>query len=511
MRFTDFKYLPNIFEMASDALDGLKTALAGKIKELPADEATIKTLREIEDLLRDTNAGGRVGLIKKDLKSIEDPAVHKAQQILARFIVSIDGTPEQRNELFDLWRKDQLVNKEQLFSGDRVGFAEVFNGYGPNPVITELVDNLMRIMTNGHGKGEFALSVLSKSINKPVGSKGDLVLTWKGRQYQVEVKTSDIGDSTVNPETGEEKKGSLSSARFGDQEVTVADGYHAAALELNDFVSARGQYKTRKGYKLSGIGGYGVNLNKAIDFVTNCTPEEKTKFMAMARKCISLIFGKFPTDKPVRSEYKIRLKKNINSILGAIEAGDNGGAAQAYSVANFNYYMAKKHDDGVLFISIPNGTFVWYNNAEDLEQKGLRLHSDTISISATADVGRAVYPQMYVNPTTFGANTAAKELKKLKFTKKTDADKFKQSMIDWVGRIARKRNITNSRLIITMGTFAYTLRMAGYETADIISALEDKYPQFKKPAPRQIQPVQTTPAENPEEVPAEAEPQPTTV
>jgi len=506
MRFTDFKFLP-LLEMAIDALDSLKTVLAGKIKELPADEATIKTLREIEDLLRDANAGGRIGLINKDLKSIPDSAVHKAQQVLARFIVSIDGTPEERNELFELWRNDQLVNKEQLFSGDRVGFAEVFNGYTTNPIIRELVDNLMRVMANGHGKGEFALSVLSKSINKPAGSKGDLVLTWNKREYQVEVKTSDVGDTKVDPETGEEKKGSVSSARFGDQEVTVADGYHAAALELNDFVSARGQYKTRKGYKLSGIGGYGVNLNKAIDFVNNCTPQEKTKFMTLARKCISLIFGKFPNDKGVRGEYKIRLKKNINSVLGAIEAGDNGGAAQAYSVANFNYYMAKKHDDGVLFISIPNGTFVWYNNAEELTQKGLRLHSDTISISATADVGRAVYPQMYVNPTTFGRETASKALNKLKIGKKTDMEQFKQNMVTWAGKLARIRNVTNQRVIQGMAVEAVRLRLEGQDTDSIIAALEEKYPQLKVPVPRAITPQATTTP--PAEQSIAAEPQPT--
>ena len=44
--------------MAADAVDSLKQALATQIRTLPSDDQSIKTLREIEDLLRDVNAGG---------------------------------------------------------------------------------------------------------------------------------------------------------------------------------------------------------------------------------------------------------------------------------------------------------------------------------------------------------------------------------------------------------------------------------------------------------------------
>jgi hypothetical protein len=274
-------------------------------------------------------------------------------------------------------------------------------------------------------------------------------------------------------------------------------------------VSATGQFKTRKGYKIGGVGGYGVNLNKAVDFVQNATPQDKTKFMALARKCISLIFGHFPSDKPVRSEYRIRVKKNINELLNAIESGDANAAASAYSVANFNYYMAKKHDDGVLFVNLYQKTFVWYGSAEELTSKGLRLHSDTISISATKDVGRAVYPQMYVNPTTFGGDQAEKQLKKLKFGKKTDELQFQQAMVDWVSQLAAKRGIRNQRLITAMGKEAAELRKTGVSTADVIANLEQKYPQLAVPKPRDIptpQPLRQEPEAG--KVPAEQEPQP---
>lgn len=494
MRFTDLKTLSNsLFEMAAAALDDLKSVIASKIKELPADEGTVKTLREIEDLLRDVNAGGRMGLINKDLASVDDPAVNASQRMLARYIMSIESTPEERNELFTLWRKDALVNKKQLFSGDRVSFAEVFNGYSNNKLIEELVNDVMEVNRLGHGKGEFGLNVLSKSINYPEGTKGDLILNWNGKTYQVEVKTSSVTVS-VDPETGKEKV-SKSSARFGDQEVSPAVGFEQAGKELNDFVSGTGAYKNRKGFKISGLSGYGVNLNKAVNFMQNSTPEDQKKFMGLARKCISLIFGNFPKDKPARKDYTVRLKKNVNEILDAIESGNAQQAAQAYARASFNYYMARKHDDGVLYIDLGAKTFVWYNSAEALREKGLRFHADTISISATKDPGRAVYPQIYVEPSTFGGERAGKELKKLKVGKRTNMEEFKTQMLGWATRFANIRNVTNQRIIHKMAIRAIEMRLQGLETEDIINTLEQEIPQLQVAKPRQLtqQPAQTTP------------------
>lgn len=488
MRFTDFKFLP-LLEMAIDALDGLKSIIASKIKELPADEATIKTLREIEDLLRDVNAGGRKGLVDKDLKSIDDPIVHKSHKVLARYILSIDATPEQRNEFFSMWKADTLINKDQLFSGERVGLSEVFNGYDTNPLIQEFIDDLMKVNALGHGKGEFALNVLSKSINAPVNGKGDLLVKYNKQTLAVEVKTADI-----------DEKGKLSSARFGDQEVRPAEGWEQAARKLNDFVRATGEFKGRKGYK-SALPGSGLNLKLAVDFYQNLTAQERTQFMSMCREVLNLIFGK----SIKRKDYGIRLKKNINSILASIEAGDTDEATQSYSRASFNYYMAKKEDDGVLFINLSDKTFVWYNSAESLKEKGLRLHANTIYLTGTSDPARTAYPQIFVQPTTFGGETAGKELNKMKIGKKTDMEEFKQNMIAWAGKLARMRGVNNQRVINGMAVDAVKLRIEGQDTNAIIAALEEKYPQLKVPVARQIKTTTTAPAQEPS---IAAEPQP---
>lgn len=498
MRYTEFRTLPRLFEMAADVVDNLKLALADKIKTLPADNATIKTLREIEDLLRDVNAGGRKGLIFKDLQTIDDPAVHAAQKDIARYIMSIDGTPEERNELFKLWRSDNLVNKEQLLSGDDVAFDEVFNGYGTNPVITELVDTLMNVATLGHGKGEFALNVFSKSISKPTDGKGDLKIEFKGKMLQVEVKTASE-TVTVDPETQKEKR-STSSARFGDHQVRPAGGWDTAARELNDFVRASGKFKSRKGFRMK-VPGSGLSLASAIEFYQNVTAGDQREFASKLADVVKLIFGDVEGG---RKKYVVRLNNNIETIIDYITAGDLAGAKQAYSNASFNYYMARKHDDGVLYVSLVNKTFVWYDSAESLTGKGLRLHADSIYLTGVNDPGRTAYPQIYVQPTTFGGNQATSQLSQIAKTKKAQSDPdFGAKVANWTADFTRQRNITDPELQTKISTAVVNFLAGGLTTQEIVPELEKYFPQLRVKVARTAQPK---PAVQPAPTAAPAQP-----
>jgi hypothetical protein len=77
-------------------LEAFKATIASRIKELPPDDATVKALKEIEDLLKHVHAGGKMGFINGELQRIPDPQVTKHQKELARYIMSLDMTPEQR-------------------------------------------------------------------------------------------------------------------------------------------------------------------------------------------------------------------------------------------------------------------------------------------------------------------------------------------------------------------------------------------------------------------------------
>ena len=64
----------------SAQLSNLQQVIGKKIKSLPQTEEAFKTLKEIEDLLQNVNAGGRIGLINSVLSEIPDESVRAAQR-----------------------------------------------------------------------------------------------------------------------------------------------------------------------------------------------------------------------------------------------------------------------------------------------------------------------------------------------------------------------------------------------------------------------------------------------
>lgn len=360
------KFINIITEAASDdALAQMKTVIAGKIKDLPADDDTIKALREIEDLLRHVHAGGKVGMIKTELARIDDPTVLAAQKDLARYILSMDMTPEHRDELFTLWRSDKLVNCTALLGKGKKDFSQIITSYSTNPAIRELVNDVMRISALGQGKGEFGLSVLSKNINKQEG-KGDLSINNRA----IEVKTTDGG-----------------AGRFTDQEVRPGAGFESAARQLDTFVRQYQPNLAKSGGNLGDLVGFYETLATNPD-----TTKEAAEYLKLVEDVIALIFK----------------GENIAPIMSAFKAGDFNNTIQEYAKTNFNYYMGKKKDEGVLYIGLGKDPImtVFFKNANELEESGLRLHAGTAYITSIADV-RLPYPQIAIVDTTFGANAAA--------------------------------------------------------------------------------------------------------
>lgn len=339
-------------------VDAVKAALAAKIKTLPPSDESIKTLREIEDLLRHVHAGGKMGYINTELGKIQDPTVLAAQRLIARYVLSLDMTPDQREELFKLWREDRLVDRKKLLSGKKLIVSDIITSYNSNPAIKELVDDLMSISFLGQGKGEFGLSVLSKNISKQEG-KGDLLIDGK----DIEVKTTDAG-----------------AARFSDQEVTVGQGYEQAAIDLNNFL-------TQQGYVVKGSG---LNLPTAVTISQGLDPKKKPEYI----KLVDAVIG------------KIFQGENVKPIVDAIESGNLSNTLKFYAETNFNYYISKKKDEGVLYIGLDKTPpmFVFFRKASDLINQGLRLHISTAYITNIKDVRRMAYPQTEIKGTTRSAS-----------------------------------------------------------------------------------------------------------
>lgn len=363
-----------------DQLEMMKSVLASKIKELPPDDATAKALKEIEDLLKHVNAGGKLGIINGELQSIQDESVTAAQKMLARYILSIDMTPEQRDELFGLWRTDKLIKHSVLLGKGQKDFSQIVTSYDSNPAIKELVNDLMRVAALGQGKGEFGLSVLSKKINKP--EKGDLLIG----NRKIEAKTTDGG-----------------AGRFTDQEVRPAEGFEMAARNLNAYC---------KSLKVN-LPKSGLSMAQAVALSVSLADDKKqqAQFLKLTGEVIKIIFGGKDADAEA-----------VKQIVAAIKEGNQGNALQEYAKASFNYYMSKKDDEGVLYMNLTTDpiTTVFFKDADELAGSKLRLHSGTVYITSIADV-RLPYPQMEIIGTTFGANAAAKAAKAAAKANKTAA------------------------------------------------------------------------------------------
>ncbi len=380
-------------KIAPDELAAMKAVIAGKIKSLPDDDATAKALREIEDLLRNVNAGGKLGIINGELQSIKDDSVTAAQKLLARYILSVDMTPDQRDELFDLWRRDKLVKRNVLLGKGKKNFSDIITSYSTNPAIKEISNDLMRITALGQGKGEFGLSVMSKNISKP--EKGDLLIG--GRK--IEAKTTEGG-----------------AGRFTDQEVRPGKGFEAAANALNDFVTERGV----------SLPASGLGLNAAVDFGQQLEGKDKTQYFKLVENVIKLIFG----------------GRDVSEVMTAIKDGNQNQAKAEYAKASFNYYMSKKDDEGVLYINLTTDpiTTVFFKTADELAGSALRLQMKGAYITATADV-RLPYPQMDIVDTSFGANAAAAAAKKAEKEAKALAKAQAKSAPKAPGQVAKTSSV----------------------------------------------------------------------
>jgi len=362
---TDIRKLINLIKINESAVDDrqlahLKTIISGKIKELPPDDGTIKALREIEDLLRHVNAGGKLGMINGELEKVDDPTVHAAQKDLARYLLSMEMTPEQREDLFSLWRSDKLVKHNVLTKIGKSDFSKIITNYDKNPAIKEFVNDMMRISALGQGKGEFGLNVLSKRINKQEG-KGDLNIA--GRS--IEVKTTDGG-----------------AGRFTDQEVRPGNGFEKVARELFGLLQPYQKKLTKSGMNLE-------NIIQLVEIMSG-NPDMKKEvanIVSLIEKSVTLIFA----------------GEDVSKILAAIKQGNSNLAKQEYAKTSFNYYMNKKNDEGVLYISLVKDPImtVFFKNANDLAASGLRLHAGTIYITSVDDV-RLPYPQLEIVDTSAG-------------------------------------------------------------------------------------------------------------
>lgn len=353
----------------SDPLYSLKLAVANKIKDLPFDDDTKKALDEVEDILdsvkpfKQGGRRGRFGTIDAALDDIamDDSEVAAAKKMLAKYVLSIDMTKEERADLFGLWKSGKLVNVEQLLKVGHHTFADVITGYD-KPYIRELVSDLSTVESLGVGKGEFLFAVLSPRITKST-AKGDLVVDG---EKSIEVKTYD-----------------KSGGRFYDREVKPSSGYLSA---VNTFLNKYRDTITQMFGKK--IPKTGLNLMSVMDIRMGLKQNPETAKLGAEidtdiDNLLGMIFPEMDTSK----------------ISQAIKANNLNLAKQEYAKTNFDYYTKIKQDFGTLSINLttkpPSMTF--FKTADDLVRLGMRFHADTIFLVSTNE--QEAYPKIRITPT----------------------------------------------------------------------------------------------------------------
>jgi hypothetical protein len=338
-------------------VSSLKAQLAGKIKELPTDAASMRLLHEIEDLLNTVGAASRSEYVDDQLTQINDPDVNSARKLIARFVLSLEANPKDRQALMTAWKADKLVNIKKMLTPGQHTISDLIIGYDSNPAIKEITDGLAGVADYGLGKGEFLLSVFSKKISK--ASKGDLLIKGVGT---LEVKTQDAR-----------------AARFGDQQVRVTNQYIPA---VNKFTEVFNDEITQLNVNTK----TGINIDNLSRIYDTSDTKKRTQFKKILNTVIANIFPKSP-------EY-------VGAIVDNIMAGNVSQAKQKYAQAGLNNYIAQKDDVGILYFNLSNDPFTvtFFNDNQSLNQGGLRLHIST-AYPISTDPQRAAYPQTAITQT----------------------------------------------------------------------------------------------------------------
>ena len=416
----------------STQLSNLQQVIGKKIKSLPQTEEAFKTLKEIEDLLQNVNAGGRIGLINSVLSQIPDETVRAAQRELARYIAGIDMSPTDRADLFAKWKGDTLINHQLLLTPGKHTFAEIVNGYNSNPAIKELTDDLSRVMGYGHGKGEFVLNVFSAKIGKGEENKGDLVIDGKS----IEVKTTDVG-----------------GARFGDQEVKPGSDYFSAVANFeNTIIKPLGQKFAKSG----------INVGTIQQLYQTST--DKKLFAKLIKPVVK---GLYP-------------EADTSAALAALLSTNYNAAKQEFAKVSLDNYLKQKKDYGVLYIDIsknPN-IFIFFRNNDELNAAGFRLDISTQYL-VTYDTQR-VAAQFTIQPS---SRLSAEKLQSIIPTNtKIDAgidQKIMTKITNWVREYADTRNVVDPKILEKIDKSTYDLAVKGLSAKDIVANLEKTYPVLK--------------------------------
>jgi len=402
---------------ASDPLYSLKLNITNKIKDLPPSEQTKNELDEIEDIITHAYTGShRKDAAEKEFNSFYDIDVKKASKMLAGYIMAMKAPIESKKQMLTLWKDHEegggLINLDALTSGSH-SMSDVVKLYGKNPAITELADTLIQVDSQGKGKGEFMLKVMSPFIKAGAGGKGDIEIDNFGK---VEIKTNNSSparftDRKVKPTSTytknaedfikkykdyfkgapqpEVKKAKPKAAKnIQNPQTNNLPGEPMGAPPANGTVPANNQIQATPNIvptgaqiqegRAAGIGVSisGINMDSLL-YLYSVMPDDDSKRTML--KELEVMFNElFP-----------HVPDLVTSSLTAFMSKDRNLLLQTYARANvFNYLAVKTEEVGILFIDLKSkggATFTFFKDLDGLKKGGLRFHmNNAYPVTTTA-------------------------------------------------------------------------------------------------------------------------------
>lgn len=335
-----------------------KVDLIKKLQSLPTDDKTAALIDRVEQFLNDAGVGGRVSSLLSRVQDIDDVDVKKSVQKIAKIVSTVDFDTAGREKLFKLWNADKIVNKKLLTTGGIHKISDVFSGYGKDPAMTELVDDLNDVIAQGVGPGEFALAVLSKGIAGIGAGAG-------------------TGDLLVDGIPVELKAKRVKNARLTDRNVTVTSQYPGLVDKF--MAKYEKNIKDLEDQGLSMRSVQGMNLGQLAKLV------QTSKSRTIINDVTTILNNIFPGVNG--------LEKISNALIK-----DNELARKLYGQASLQYYLqtkrAKGDLSGILFINMGQKTYTFIESVKDVINNGFALEISTAYALALKDPSNNPYPQI---------------------------------------------------------------------------------------------------------------------
>jgi len=360
MRYIEFRILKELKSDADQiAFDTLKNQLINQINNLRSGPESIEFLKQIQDTLKSTGAATRVvGVlnaksVKGKLSKIRDKEMtEEIEDLLTRWILSVDAPTSDKRQFLALLAADKLINKKELFrDGVLNNIKQSVVGYGKNQATTKIVDGIARHVGQGIGPGEILMVTLSSGITK-LTTGGDLRVNHPV-DGEVELKTSRAG-----------------SPRFNDRKVKPKPEY---GTQSQNFIS---NYITpvKLTPKSSGVS------TKMLTQAYGLTPPEKRE--VFKKDLNSILLSVYPYAK----------SESLGAVINGISSDNESEARQAIGKATFENYKSQKQFEGVLYMNIENGNTLYYNDWEDLSRAGVYALVKTVYLVGGGVEGP--YPQI---------------------------------------------------------------------------------------------------------------------